>query len=121
MKEEPRAWTKRFRAKKDKLPNLTTAGVYSATLHYLRAVQAAGTDEPKAVMAKMHEMPVNDMMTKNGTLRADGRLMRDMYLAQVKSPAEAKSKDDIYKILATVPAAQAWRPLKDGKCPLITE
>ncbi len=119
--DETRAWTKRFRAKKDKLPNLTTAGVYSATLHYLRAVQAAGTDEPKAVMAKMHEMPVNDMMTKNGTLRADGRLMRDMYLAQVKSPAEAKSKDDIYKILATVPAAQAWRPLKDGKCPLITE
>jgi len=121
MNDETRAWTKRFRAKKDKLPNLTTAGVYSATLHYLRAVQAAGTDEPKAVMAKMHEMPVNDMMTKNGTLRADGRLMRDMYLAQVKSPAEAKSKDDIYKILATVPAAQAWRSLKDGKCPLITE
>jgi len=121
MNDETRAWTKRFRAKKDKLPNLTTAGVYSATLHYLRAVQAAGTDEPKAVMAKMHEMPVNDMMTKNGTLRADGRLMRDMYLAQVKSPSEAKSKDDIYKILATVPADQAWRPLKDGKCPLITE
>src|SRR5260221_1049107 len=73
MNDETRAWTKRFRAKKDKLPNLTTAGVYSATLHYLRAVQAAGTDEPRAVMAKMHEMPVNDMMTKNGTLRADGR------------------------------------------------
>ena len=121
MNDETRAWTKRFRAKKDKLPNLTTAGVYSATLHYLRAVQAAGTDEPKAVMAKMHEMPVNDMMTKNGTLRADGRLLRDMYLAQVKSPAESKSKDDIYKILATVPADQAWRPLKDGKCPLIKE
>jgi branched-chain amino acid transport system substrate-binding protein len=121
MNDETRAWTKRFRAKKDKLPNLTTAGVYSATLHYLKAVQAAGTDEPKAVMAKMHEMPVNDMMTKNGTLRADGRLMRDMYLAQVKSPAESKSKDDIYKILATVPADQAWRPLKDGKCPLIKE
>jgi branched-chain amino acid transport system substrate-binding protein len=121
MNDETRAWTKRFRAKKDKLPNLTTAGVYSATLHYLKAVQAAGTDEPKAVMAKMHEMPVNDMMTKNGTLRADGRLLRDMYLAQVKSPAESKSKDDIYKILATVPADQAWRPLKDGKCPLIKE
>jgi len=121
MNDETRAWTKRFRAKKDKLPNLTTAGVYSATLHYLKAVQAAGTDEPKAVMAKMHEMPVNDMMTKNGTLRADGRLLRDMYLAQVKSPAESKSKDDIYKILATVPADQAWRPLKEGKCPLIKE
>ena len=104
--DETRAWTKRFRAKKDKVPNLTTAGVYSATLHYLKAVQAAGTDEPKAVMAKMHEMPINDMMTKNGKLREDGRVMRDMYLAQVKSPAESKGKDDIYKILATVPADQ---------------
>ncbi|MGB8356217.1 MAG: ABC transporter substrate-binding protein [Chthoniobacteraceae bacterium] len=119
--DETRAWTKRFRAKKDKLPNLTTAGVYSATLHYLKAVQAAGTDEPKAVMAKMHELPINDMMTKNGKLREDGRVMRDMYLAQVKSPAESKGKDDIYKILATVPADKAWRPLKEGKCPLIKD
>ncbi len=119
--DETRAWTKKFRAKKDKLPNHTTAGVYSATLHYLKAVQAAGTDEPKAVMAKMHEMPVNDMMTKNAKLREDGRLMRDMYLAQVKSPAESKGKGDIYKILATVPAEQAFRPLKDGKCPLIKD
>jgi len=117
--DETRAWTKRFRAKRDKLPNLTTAGVYSATLHYLKAVQAAGTDEPKTVMAKMHEMPINDMMTKNAKLREDGRLMRDMYLAQVKSPAESKGKDDIYKILATVPPEQAFRPLNEGKCPLI--
>ncbi len=119
--DETRAWTKRFRAKRDKLPNLTTAGVYSATLHYLKAVQAAGTDEPKAVMAKMHELPINDMMTKNGKLREDGRVMRDMYLAQVKSPAESKGKDDIYKILASVPADKAWRPLKEGKCPLIKD
>ncbi len=119
--DETRAWTKRFRAKRDKLPNLTTAGVYSATMHYLKAVQAAGTDDPKAVMAKMHELPINDMMTKNGKLREDGRVMRDMYLAQVKSPAESKGKDDIYKILATVPADKAWRPLKDGKCPLIKD
>ena len=117
--DETRAWTKKFRAKRDKVPNLTTAGVYSATLHYLKAVQAAGTDEPKAVMAKMHEMPINDMMSKNAKLREDGRVMRDMYLAQVKAPSESKGKDDIYKILATVPADQAWRPLKDGKCPLI--
>lgn len=119
--DETRAWTKRFRAKKDKVPNHTMAGVYSATLHYLKAVQAAGTDEPLAVMAKMKEMPVNDMMTKNAKLREDGRLMRDMYLAQVKSPAESKGKDDIYKILATVPADQAFRPLKEGKCPLIKD
>ena len=117
--DETRAWTKKFRAKRDKVPNLTTAGVYSATLHYLKAVQAAGTDEPKAVMAKMHEIPINDMMTKNAKLREDGRVMRDMYLAQVKAPSESKGKDDIYKILATVPAEQAWRPLKDGNCPLV--
>ncbi|WIM10092.1 ABC transporter substrate-binding protein [Enhydrobacter sp.] len=119
LNDETRAWTKRFRAKKDKLPNLTTAGVYSATLHYLKAVQAAGTDDPKAVMAKMREMPINDMMTKNGKLRADGRVIRDMYLFQVKSPAESKGKDDIYKLLATVPGDQAYRPLEDGHCPLI--
>jgi branched-chain amino acid transport system substrate-binding protein len=117
--DETRAWTKRFRAKRDKVPNLTTAGVYSATAHYLKAVAAAGTDDPKAVMAKMHELPINDFMTKNGKLREDGRVLRDMYLAQVKSPAESKGKDDIYKILATVPADQAWRPLQDGHCPYI--
>jgi branched-chain amino acid transport system substrate-binding protein len=117
--DETRAWTKRYRAKKDKLPSMLTAGVYSSTLHYLKAVQAAGTDEPKAVMAKMRELPVNDVMTKNGKLREDGRLVRDMYLFQVKSPAESKGKDDIYTLVATVPGDQAYRPMKDGKCPLI--
>jgi len=119
LNDQTREWTAKFRKRKDKVPNMTTAGVYSATLHYLKAVQAAGTDEPKAVMAKMREMPVNDVMTKNGKLREDGRLMRDMYLFQVKTPAESKSKDDIYKLLATVPAEQAFRPLKDGGCPFI--
>src|SRR5476651_2332248 len=119
LNDETRAWTKRYRAKKDKLPSMLTAGVYSSTLHYLKAVQAAGTDEPKAVMAKMRELPVNDVMTKNGKLREDGRLVRDMYLFQVKSPAESKGKDDIYTLIATVPGDQAYRPLKDGKCPLI--
>jgi branched-chain amino acid transport system substrate-binding protein len=119
--DETRAWTKRYRAKKDKLPSMLTAGVYSATLHYLKAVQAAGTDDAKAVMAKMREMPVNDVMTKNGKLREDGRLVRDMYLFQVKSPDESKGKDDIYKLVATVPGDKAFRPLKDGKCPLIKD
>jgi branched-chain amino acid transport system substrate-binding protein len=119
LNDETRAWTKRYRAKKDRLPSMLTAGVYSSTLHYLKAVQAAGTDEPKAVMAKMRELPVNDVMTKNGKLREDGRLIRDMYLFEVKSPSESKSKDDIYKLLATVPGDEAYRPLKDGKCPYI--
>lgn len=117
LNDETRAWTARFRKKKDKLPSMLTIGVYSATLHYLKAVEAAGTDDAKAVMEKMRAMPVNDAMTKNGKLREDGRLMRDMYLFQVKSPAESKHKDDIYKLLATVPAEQAFRPLADGKCP----
>jgi branched-chain amino acid transport system substrate-binding protein len=119
--DETRAWTKRYRAKKDRLPSMLTAGVYSSTLHYLKAVQAAGTDDAKAVMAKMRELPVNDVMTKNGKLREDGRLVRDMYLFEVKSPAESKGKDDIYKLLATVPGDQAYRPLKEGKCPLIKD
>ena len=100
---------------------MLTAGVYSSTLHYLKAVQAAGTDDAKAVMAKMREMPVNDVMTKNGKLREDGRLVRDMYLFQVKAPSESKSKDDIYTLVATVPGDQAYRPLKEGKCPLIKD
>ncbi|MCX7360622.1 MAG: ABC transporter substrate-binding protein [Alphaproteobacteria bacterium] len=119
LNEETRAWTKRYRAKKDRLPSMLTAGVYSSTLHYLKAVQAAGTDEAKAVMAKMRELPVNDVMTKNGKLRTDGRLVRDMHLFQVKSPAESKSKDDIYTLIATVPGDQAYRPLADGKCPFV--
>jgi branched-chain amino acid transport system substrate-binding protein len=117
--DETRAWTKRYRAKKDRLPSMLTAGVYSATLHYLKAVQAAGTDEPKAVMAKMRELPVNDVMTKNGKLREDGRLVRDMYLFEVKSPEESKGKDDIYKLIATVPGDKAFRPLAEGKCPFV--
>ena len=70
-------------------------------------------------MAKMREIPINDVMTKNGKLREDGRVERDMYLFQVKAPSESKSKDDIYKLLATVPGNEAYRPLKDGKCPFI--
>jgi branched-chain amino acid transport system substrate-binding protein len=119
LNDETRAWTKRYRAKKDRLPSMLTAGVYSSTLHYLKAVQAAGTDDAKAVMAKMREIPVNDVMTKNGKLREDGRLVRDMYLFEVKSPAESKGKDDIYKLVATVPGDKAYRPLKDGKCPFV--
>lgn len=119
LNDETRAWTARYRKKKDKLPSMLTIGVYSSTLHYLKAVQAAGTDEPKAVMAKMREMPINDAMTKNGKLREDGRVIRDMYLFQVKTPSESKGKDDIYKLVATVPGEQAYRPLKDGKCPYI--
>ena len=120
LNDETRAWTKRYRAKKDRTPSMLTAGVYSSTLHYLKAVQAVGSpDDALKVMAKMREMPVNDVMTKNGKLREDGRLVRDMHLFQVKAPSESKHKDDIYKLIATVPGDKAYRPLNEGKCPLI--
>ena len=98
---------------------MTQAGAYSGTLHYLRAVQAAGTRDADAVMAKMRELPINDFMTRNGKLRIDGRVMRDMYLFQVKKPEESKSEWDLYKLVATIPADQAFRPLKAGGCPLV--
>jgi len=119
LNDETRAWTKRYRAKKDRLPSMLTAGVYSSTLHYLKAVQAAGTDDAKPVMAKMREIPVNDVMTKNGKLREDGRLVRGMYLFEVKAPSESKNEDDIYKLIATVPGEKAYRPLNEGKCPFV--
>ena len=117
--DETRAWTKRFRAKRDKIPSMLTAGAYSAVNHYLKAVQAAGTDEAKAVMAKMKELPINDFMTKNGQVREDGRVIRDMYLMQAKTPEESKSEWDLVKMVATVPGNEAFRPLSEGGCPLV--
>jgi len=117
LNDETRAWTKRFRAKKNVVPSMLMAGVYGAATHYLKAVQAAGTDDPVAVMAKMKEMPVNDFYTKNGKVREDGRVIRNMYLFQVKTPAESKGQFDYYKLMGTVPGEQAFRPLKDGGCP----
>jgi branched-chain amino acid transport system substrate-binding protein len=119
LNDETRAWTKRYRAKKDKLPSMLTAGVYSSTLHYLKAVQAAGTDDAKAVMAKMREMPINDFMTKNGKVRIDGQVVRDMYLMQAKTPEESKGEWDLVKMIATVPGDEAFRPLKESGCPLV--
>ena len=95
------------------------AGVYSAIRHYLTAIAAAGTDEAKAVMAKMRAMPVNDFYVKNGHLREDGRLVHDMYFAQVKTPSESTKPWDYYKILGTIPGDQAFRSLADGGCPLV--
>jgi branched-chain amino acid transport system substrate-binding protein len=101
------------------MPNMMNAADYSATLHYLKAIAAAGTDEPKAVAAKMREMPVNDPMTKIGRIRPDGRLEREMYLFRVKSPAESKGAWDYYDLTATLPADAAFRPLSQGGCPLL--
>ena len=117
--EETRVWSKRFFERFGRMPTMPQAAVYSAINHYLGAIAAAGTDEAKAVMAKMRERPVNDFYVKNGKLREDGRLVHDMYLAQVKTPAESKGPWDYYKILATIPGDQAFRSLAEGGCPLV--
>jgi len=119
MSPEARAFTDRFAAAKGMPPTMIQAGTYGATLHYLKAVKAAGTDEAKAVMAKMRELPINDFMTKQGRIREDGRVIRDMYLMQVKTPEESKSDWDLAKIVATIPGDQAFRPLAEGGCPLV--
>jgi branched-chain amino acid transport system substrate-binding protein len=116
--DESRAWSKRFFARHASMPTMAQASVYSATRHYLKAIAAAGTDEAKAVMAKMRELPVDDFYAKNGRLREDGRLVHDMYFAEVKKPSESKEPWDDYKILGTIPGAGAFRSLEDGGCPL---
>lgn len=118
LDEATRTWSRRFFARTKRMPSMTQAGAYSAVLHYLRAVQAAGTRDADQVMARMRAMPINDVMTRDGKLRIDGRVLRDMYLFQVKKPAESKSEWDLYKLVAKIPAEQAFRPLSEGGCPL---
>jgi ABC-type branched-chain amino acid transport systems, periplasmic component len=119
LNDETRAFAKRFFDKRKVMPSMYQAGVYSAVTHYLKAVQAAGTDRADAVMAKMKELPINDFMTKNGKLREDGRVIRDMYLFEVKAPAESKAPWDYYKHIRTIPGEKAFRPLAESDCPLV--
>ena len=114
-----RAWSNRFYAKMKRMPSMTQAGTYSGVLHYLKALRAAGSTDPDAIMAKMRELPIEDFMTHGGRLREDGRVMRDMYLFRVKTPAASHSEWDLYEPVATIPAEDAFRPLKEGGCPLI--
>jgi branched-chain amino acid transport system substrate-binding protein len=119
--DETRAWSKRFFERQHAMPTQTQASTYSAIRHYLKSVEAAGTDEAKAVMVKMREIPVNDFFAHNGHLRQDGRLVHDMYFAQIKTPAESTGPWDYYKILATIPGDQAFRPMSEGGCPLVAQ
>ncbi len=114
-----RAWSRRFFATQKKMPTMAQAGMYSAVMHYLKAVKAAGTDDTAAVMKKMRELPVNDVIIPKGTLRADGRMVHDMLLLQVKKPAESKSPWDYYKVVDVIPANEAFRPLAQSGCPLV--
>ncbi|KRR22700.1 ABC transporter substrate-binding protein [Bradyrhizobium retamae] len=119
LNEETRTWTKRFVEKTQKVPTMIHAGTYGAVMHYLKAVEAAGVLDGPTVAAKMRATPVNDFMTKNAKIRDDGRLVRDMYLFSVKAPGESKYKFDYYKLLATIPGEEAFRPMEEGGCPLL--
>jgi branched-chain amino acid transport system substrate-binding protein len=119
MNDETRAFSKRFNEKVGHMPTMIQAGLYSATMHYLKAIDAIGTDEAPKVMAQMRETPVNDFFAKNGRIRIDGRMVHDMYLFEVKKPEESKGEWDLYKLLATVPGDEAFRPLDKGGCPLV--
>jgi len=121
MTPEARTFTDRFTKERGRPPSFIQAGTYGAVMHYLKAVQAAGTDEAKAVMAQMKKLPINDFMTKNGRVREDGRVIRDMYLMQAKTPEESKGAWDLVKMVATVPGNEAFRPMDEGGCPLIAK
>lgn len=119
MNEATREWTRRFRMRHNTPPTMLHAGGYAAMTHYLKAIEAAGTDEPMAVAKKMKEMPVNDIYNKNVRIREDGRVMHDMYLAEVKAPSEMENDWDLYRILAKLPGDQVFRPIDEGGCALV--
>jgi branched-chain amino acid transport system substrate-binding protein len=122
LNDQTRAWTKRFVGQNGgKYPSMVHAGVYGAVLHYLKAVEALKSDDGTKVVAKMKEMPTDDMLFGKGTIRADGRKLHPAYLVEVKKPAESKGPYDYYKVRATIPADQAFRPMDQGNCPLVTK
>ncbi len=113
-----RGFAQRFQRIHGRPPTMFQASMWGAVTHYLKAVQAAGTDAAAPVMAKMRETPINDFMTRNGTIRADGRVMRDMYLMRAKAPRAAQGEWDLLEVVQTIPAEEAFRPLAEGGCPL---
>jgi branched-chain amino acid transport system substrate-binding protein len=117
--DETRAWAKRFYERMKRMPHMGDAGEYSSTMHYLKAIAAAGTDDAQAVMRKMRDMPINDFFAKNGKIREDGRMVHDMYVYEVKKPSVSKGEWDYYKLREVIPGEQAFRPLKDSACPLV--
>lgn len=118
---DTRAWSKKYYADMKAMPNMVQAGSYSAVLHYLKAVQAAGTTDGAAVAKKMREIPVNDAFFKDGIVRPDGLMQHDMYLAVVKSPGESKQAWDYLSIVQKIPGSKAFLPLDQSACPLIAK
>ncbi|WP_158046990.1 ABC transporter substrate-binding protein [Skermanella pratensis] len=119
MDDEARAWSQRYFERMDRMPNMVQAGVYSSVMHYLKAIDAAGTDEGKVVAAKMKELPIKDMFARNGDVREDGRMVHDMYLARVKAPSDSKKPWDYYEIVRTISGTEAYLPLAQSQCPLV--
>lgn len=119
LNDETRAWSKRFFDKQKQMPTGIQAGQYSSVYHYLSAVKAVNSDDTQKVMAQMKKTPINDFFAKNGKIRDDGRMVHDMYLAQVKKPSESTKPWDYYNIKAVIPAAEAFQPLSQSRCPLI--
>ncbi len=119
LNNETREWSRRFFGKHKKMPSMLHAGTYSAVMTYLKAVQASGTDDAATVMKKMKATPINDFFAKNGKIREDGRMEHDMYLVEVKKPAESKEPWDYYHIKAVIPANEAFQPMSLSRCPLV--
>ncbi|MDB5821881.1 MAG: transporter substrate-binding protein [Herminiimonas sp.] len=119
LNDETRAWSKRFFERHKRMPTMAQAGVYSSVSHYLKAVKASQTDDTATVMAKMKSTPINDFFAKNGKIRADGRMVHDMLLVEVKKPAESRAPWDYYKVRAVIPGDQAFIPLSKSACPLV--
>ena len=122
LNDQTRAWSKRFAAANGgKYPSSDHAGVYAGVLHYLKAVDAAKTDDGTKVVAKMKELPTDDPLFGKGSIRADGRKIHPVYLFEVKKPSESKGPYDYYKVLQTIPADKAFRPIDQGNCPLVAK
>lgn len=119
MDDKTRAWSKKFFDRTKVMPTMIQTGVYGSVLHYLKAIKAAGTDDPAKVMAKMRELPIEDTFVHGGKLREDGRVIRDMYLARVKKPSESKEPWDYLDIIKTVKGDDAFRPVSESKCALL--
>ena len=119
MDDKTRAFSKRYFEKMKKEPTMVQAGVYSATMNYLKAVKEAGTDNPDAVVAKMRTMKLDDFFLRNASLRQDNRVIHDMYLMQVKKQSESKYPWDYYTLKATIPAAEAYQPMSASRCPMV--
>lgn len=119
MNDDARAWANRYFERVGRMPTMVQAGMYSSTYQYLKAIEATGSDDPHKVREHLLNTPINDMFTRNGRVREDGRMVHDMYLARVKAPAESKGEWDLFEILSVIPADEAFLPLAESSCKML--